>query len=142
MKNAKNYMIAALGILLLLSGKFLMEAGDSPLVFMRALPYVCIGIGSGVLGYGISNIVQNKILQAHPAMQKQMEINSKDERNLAISNRAKAKAYDFMIFMFAALMLGFVLMGVDMIPVLFFVFTYLFVQGYAIYYRCRYEKEM
>lgn len=135
-------MIIVLGILLLITGKCFMAAEDSPLVFMRALPYVCIGIGSGALGYGISNIVQNKILRSHPAIQKQMEIDSKDERNLAISNRAKAKAYDFMIFMFAALMLGFALMGVDMIPILFFVFTYLFVQGYAIYYRCRYEKEM
>ena len=80
MKNAKNYMITALGILLLLSGKCFMTAEDNPLVFMRALPYVCIGIGCGTLGYGISNIIQNKILQSHPAIQKQVE-------NLSVSAR-------------------------------------------------------
>lgn len=59
-----------------------------------------------------------------------------------IANCAKAKAYDVMTYVFGALMIAFALMGVDMIPVLLFVFVYLFVQGYAIYYRCKYEKEM
>lgn len=70
------------------------------------------------------------------------KLSKKDERNAIIANRAKAKAYDVMIFVFGALMIAFALMGVDMIPVLLFVFAYLFVQGYAVYYRCKYEKEM
>ena len=71
-----------------------------------------------------------------------MEIEQRDERNIAIADRAKGKAFDMMTFVFGALMLAFALMSVDLPAVLLLVFAYLFVHGYAIYYRCRYEKEM
>jgi 4-hydroxybenzoate polyprenyltransferase len=71
-----------------------------------------------------------------------MEIERKDERNIAISNRSKAKAYDLMIFVFGALMLSFALMGVDLVLILLLVFAYLFVVGYGIFYRIKYDKEM
>ena len=63
-------------------------------------------------------------------------------RYVAIANRAKAKAHDMMVFVFGALMLAFTLMGTDMTSVLLLVFAYLFVIGYAVYYRCKYDKEM
>lgn len=142
MKKAKNYVIVAIGVILLIAGLYLAKTMDRPGAFMTALPYVCIGIGCGALGHGMGNIISNKIIQKNPDMQKQMEIEQKDERNEIITNRAKSRAYDVMTFVFGALMIAFALMGVDMIPVLLFVFVYLFVQGYAVYYRCKYEKEM
>lgn len=90
----------------------------------------------------MGNLISDKAIQNYPDIKRQIEIEEKDERNIAISSRAKAKAYDIMTFVFGALMVSFALMGVDMIPILLFVFTYLFIQGYAIYYRCKYEKEM
>lgn len=71
-----------------------------------------------------------------------MDIAINDERNIAIANRAKGKAFDRMTFVFGALMVSFALMGVDMIAVLLLVFAYLLVHGYAIYYRFRLEQEM
>lgn len=47
-----------------------------------------------------------------------------------------------MTYVFGALMLSFALMAVDMIAVLLLVFAYLFVQGAAIYYHSKLEKEM
>ena len=61
---------------------------------------------------------------------------------IAIGNRAKAKAYDMMIFVFGSLLLAFALMGIDVIAVLLTTFAYLFVVGYGIYYRCKFDKEM
>ena len=90
----------------------------------------------------MGNLISDKAIQNYPDIKRQIEIEEKDERNIAISSRAKAKAYDIMTFVFGALMVSFALMGVDMIPILLFVFTYLFIQGYAIYYHCKYEKEM
>ncbi len=71
-----------------------------------------------------------------------MEINENDERNIAIANRAKAKAYDMMVFVFGALMLSYALMDTDMVASLMLVFAYLFVIGYGIFYRVKYDKEM
>ena len=39
-------------------------------------------------------------------------------------------------------MVSFALIGVDMVAVLLLVFSYLFVEGCAIRYRCKYDKEM
>ena len=71
-----------------------------------------------------------------------MDINNQDERNILIASRAKAKAYDAMILVLSVLILAFALIGVEVIPVLLLVLAYLFVQGYAIYYRCKFEREM
>lgn len=66
------------------------------------LPYVFVGIGSGVFGSGMGSIVTSRTLKKHPETQRVLEIEKKDERNIAISNRAKAKAYDAMTFVFGA----------------------------------------
>lgn len=142
MKKTKNYIMTVLGIVLVLLGLYFIKSVDNPKEFLLALPYVCIGVGCGVFGYGMGNLISDKAIQNYPDIKRQKEIEEKDERNIAISSRAKAKAYDIMTFVFGALMVSFALMGVDMIPILLFVFTYLFIQGYAIYYRCKYEKEM
>ena len=55
---------------------------------------------------------------------------------------AKAKAYDGMLFVLAALMVSFALMGADMAVVLLLVFAYLFIVGEFIYYLNKYQKEM
>lgn len=142
MKKTRNYIYVAIGIVVFVAGLCLMKKADSPQAFMRALPFICIGAGSGLLGYGFSNILTNKIYQNNPDMKKQMDINHHDERNITIVNRAKAKAYDVMIFVFSILILVFALIGMEALPVLLLVLAYLFVQGIAVYYRCKYEKEM
>lgn len=90
----------------------------------------------------MGNFVTIKTIQNNPEIKKQMDIVRKDERNIAISNRAKAKAYDLMTYSFGALLLIFTLMGVDLIPLLLLVFIYLLIQIYAVYYRIKFDKEM
>lgn len=110
--------------------------------FWRALPYVCLGVGAGLLGQGIGQMVQRKALQSDPEMARQQEIEAGDERNIQLAQRAKAKAFDLMVFVFGALLLVFALMGVDLTALLLLVAAYLLVQGYAVYCRVKLEKEM
>ena len=141
-KERFDYITTVIGVVLLAAGLFLVKTLNNPRGFMLALPYVCIGIGCGVFSHGIGNVISSKATRNSPDIQKKLDIEQKDERNITIANRAKAKAYDLMTFVFGALMITFALMGVDMIAVLLLVFAYLFVQGFAIYYRCKYDKEM
>ena len=141
-KNRLDYVITAIGILMLGAGLFLIKTVTDPQGVMKALPYICIGLGCGAFGQGMGNIISRKALKSNPGLQKKLEIDKNDERNVAIGNLAKAKAYDMMIYIFAALMLSYALMGIDMITVLLLVFAYLFVIFYGIYYRCKYDKEM
>lgn len=110
--------------------------------FWRALPYVCLGVGAGLLGQGIGQMVQRKALQSDPELARQQEIEAGDERNIQLAQRAKAKAFDLMVFVFSALLLVFALMGVEMTVLLLLVAAYLLVQGYAVYCRVKLEKEM
>ena len=141
-KNTLQTMLGILGLALLAAGLYLAKTTDAATGIMRALPYVCIGIGCGLFGQGMGGVIERSVLKNHPELIKQKQIEVNDERNQEISNRAKAKAYDMMVFVFGALMVALALMGVDLIVVLLLVFAYLFVVGSGVYYRVKFEKEL
>lgn len=130
MKKSKDVWIAAAGVLLMMVGAGLLGR-------IEPLAYVCIGLGAGLFGQGTGELVSRWALRNSPEIRKQLEIAQKDERN-----QAKSKAFDMMTFSFGALMLVFALMQVDLAALLMLVFVYLLVHGYAVYWHCRYEKEM
>lgn len=141
-QERKDCVVTLIGVIVLGAGLVLLKTVFVPQGVLKALPYVCIGLGCGIFGHGMGNVLSRKAMKSNPDMQKQIEIEKHDERNIAIANCAKAKAYDMMTFVYGAMMLSFALMGVEMIVVLLLVCFYLFVHGYAIYYRSKYSKEM
>ena len=141
-KQGLQTILGVLGLALLAAGLYLAKTTDAATGIMRALPFVMIGIGCGLFGQGMGGVIERSILRKHPEIAKQKEIEVKDERNQEISNRAKAKAYDVMVFVFGALMVSFALMNVDLAVLLMLVFAYLFVVGSGIYYRVKLDKEL
>lgn len=141
-KKNFNCLIAVVGLLLLATGLILLKVIINPQGILLVVPYICIGLGCGAFCHGVGDIVNNKVAKNNPRLQKQMEIDKNDERNIAIANQAKAKAYDIMLYVFGALMVAFALMSVDMVAVLLLVATYLFVIGFFTYYLNKYHKEM
>ena len=133
----RNYDVVktVVGILLAAIGFVLLRRYADSQGVMAVLPFVCIGVGCGAFGHGMGGMLSRKALKGSPDLQK-------DERNIAISNSAKGKAFDIMLFVYGALMLSFALMQVDLAAILLFVFCYLLVLGCSIYYRVKYEKEM
>lgn len=141
----KNTVLACttiIGIALLAIGLVLIKIIDTPQGIMLPLPYICIGIGCGIFGHGIGSIISNKTMKNNPDVAKKIEIEEHDERNIAISNRAKAKTYDMMLFVFSALLIAFALMGGKITGILLLVLSYLFMIGYFIYYLNKFQKEM
>ena len=137
-----KYTTIILGLLLLAIGLYLIKTIGDPQGIMRALPYICIGIGCGLFGHGMGNVISERAINSYPELKRQLDIEKNDERNVAIANRAKGKAFDMMTFVFGALMLSFALMGIDMVAVLLLVFAYLLVHGFGLYYRFKFDKEM
>ncbi len=143
MKSKSNHLLmVCAGILLMGLGLFLLKSTNLAAGSLRVLPYFCLGIGSGVFGHGAGELATRKAFRNNPQLQRELEIEQRDERNVAIANRAKGKAYDLMTFVFGALMVCFALMQIDLSAVLLLVFCYLLVQGSALYYRFKFEKEM
>ncbi|NLG49498.1 MAG: hypothetical protein GX552_05230, partial [Chloroflexi bacterium] len=104
MKNSgigKNVVLSALGLAVLITGLVLAKLLPDAQGIMRALPYVCIGIGAGLFGGNLGAAIGVYLLKKDPNAAKQKEIEVNDERNIVISNKAKAKAYDLMLMVFA-----------------------------------------
>ena len=141
-KRVGNYVAVAIGLVLLIAGLAILKAATDPEGVLRVLPYICIGLGCGIFGHGMGNAISRKVQKNSPDIARQMEIEKNDERNVMIASRAKAKAFDLMTFVFGALMLSFALMEVDLAAVVLLVAAYLFVVGYSIYCRFKFEKEM
>ena len=142
-KSIRRYLVYSLiGFIILSVGAILAKQTRSAQGIMQALPYIFIGIGAGVFGQNFGTIFNILALRKSPQMAKQKEINEKDERNIVIANKAKAKAYDLMVMVFGALMLAFALMQVDWTVVLAIVVVYLFVVFSNIYFMIKYHKEM
>ena len=141
-KKLINYFIAIIGVILLACGLILVKLAHTSQGILITLPYICVGVGCGLFGHGIGNIINSRIMHNNPGLKKKIEIEQKDERNIVIQNSAKAKAYDMMIFIFAALMISLALMNVDMRVILMLVVSYLFVVGYSVYCRIKFDKKM
>lgn len=137
-----NYLLALFGFTLLAAGLYLVKHEVNPQGLLKALPYISIGLGCGMFGHGMGNVISQKAYQRNPQIQKQIEIEQKDERNIAVANYAKAKAYDLMIYVFGALMLSLALLEVDMIVILLLVFSYLLVVISYLYHLKKYDREM
>ncbi len=141
-KKTRMYASALIGIVLLIAGLMLQRSIQQPQGIIRVLPYVCIGLGCGLFGHGMGDVISGRLLKNSPDIVKRMEIEKNDERNIAIAAQSKAKAFDMMTFVYGALMLCFALMQVDLAAVLLLVAAYLFVEGYAVYFRFKIEKEI
>ena len=142
MKRAKNVWLSVLGFVLIGGGIYLIKAVPDPQGIMRALPFLLVGFGCGIFGHGLGELLAKKAAESDPEMARQIEIVQTDERNVMIGNMAKAKGYDMMTYVFGALMVAFAVMGASWTVIIPMVIAYLFVHGYAIYFRMKFDKEM
>ncbi len=135
-------ILTVIGIALIGTGLVAIKVVEDPQGIMRSLPYILVGIGCGVFGLGLGEIISQRALKNNPALAKQIKICENDERNMVIAYRAKAKAYDMMVFTLGAILLAYALMDLDMVAILMLVSANLLIIGYRIYYQIKYEREM
>ncbi|WP_026478356.1 hypothetical protein [Alkaliphilus transvaalensis] len=136
------FLLAMLGFVMMLVGLMLAIFRTASHGIMLTLPYVCIGVGAGLFGGSLGGGIKKHLLNKDPHTAKKIEIEEKDERNLVISYKAKAKAYDLMLVLFGGILLVFALMGIKTYAILLLVATYLFVIFSMVYYLNKYHKEM
>ena len=141
-RKVLEILLAAAGILLMAAGLLLLRTFPEAEGAARVAPYLMVGFGSGMFGHGMGDVISRRALKGAPDVQKALEIERTDERNVMIDNAAKGKAFDLMTYLYGALTFSFAIMDIGIAPVLLLVAAYLFVHGYAVYWRVRLEKEM
>ncbi len=141
-KVGLHVFLSVVGFIIFAAGLVLLKLLPDADGILKVLPYICVGVGAGVFGGNLGTAIVNNTIMKNPKMAKQVEIEEKDERNEVIRNKAKARAYDLMVYVYSAVLLAFALMQVNMYVILILAIMYLFINFTYIYYRIKYHKEM
>lgn len=139
---AKNVFFSVTGILILTAGILFAVLLPDANGIMQTLPFICMGIGAGVFGGNLGVVIKRRLVKFDPETAAKIEIEANDERNTAIGNKAKAKAYDIMQILLCILIVVFALVKTDMYVVLALVAAYLLVLFSMIFFLNKYSKEM
>ena len=130
------------GIALVIAGFVLLKFFPADEGVMEVLPYYFMGIGCGAFGWGAGELLRARALRGNPELAFELEVERTDERRIFISNAAKARAYDVMSYLFAALIICFGLMQVELVVLLMLIAAFLFVESVAIYQMVKLEKKL
>ena len=141
-KVGRYFFLATIGLIIFVVGLALIKLSQDTDGILKTLPYICVGLGSGIFGGNIGTAFKNKAMLKNPQATRQVEIEQKDERNQTISNKSKARVYDLMIFVYAVVILAFALMQINIYVTLILVAIYLFFIFANVYYFNKYNKEM
>ena len=136
MRRKGSMLAAVIGAAVVALGLYLMSRMSA------ALPGVLIGLGSGALGFGLSGVFSGLVMEKHPDVARQVAVEEQDERNIAVNNRAKARAYDVMIYVFGALMVAYALMNADLAVILMLIGAYLLIVACCVGFAAHYHKTM
>ncbi|AKG37118.1 hypothetical protein [Paenibacillus durus] len=132
----RNAIVLATGILLLGAG--LLGVGD----MARNVSGLCIGIGSGLIGMSIANLIMIRYYAKRPAIKRQQEIEAGDERSVSINNLSKAKAFDITVKIMMLIPFLLILADSPLWITLAVVAFYLFSYSIRYYYLVKYSKVM
>ena len=132
----RNMGIVVIGAAAVALGLCLMNPLGGP------LPGVLIGLGSGALGLGLSGVFSGMVARKRPEAVRQAAIEEQDERNVAVRNCAKARAYDIMVCVFGALMVAYALMNADLAVILMLIGAYLLIVACCVGFTVHYNKTM
>ena len=138
----KDWFLTFLGIGLVVVGFLFHKNSVSTDKMIVTIPYIFIGVGCGIFGHFMGNLIKYFSTKNHEELERQIQIDKNDERNILIAEKSKAKAYDLMIYLFASILIIFSLMGVDKLAIIMMVAIYLSIQIYALYWRSKFERKM
>ena len=138
----KEWFLTFVGIGLVVVGFLLHKYSLSTDKVIVTIPYIFIGVGCGIFGHFMDNLIKYFSTKNHKELERQIQIDKNDERNILIAEKSKAKAYDLMIYLFTSILIILSLMGVDKLAIIMIVAIYLSIQIYALYWRSKFESKM
>ncbi len=107
----------------------------------KSLFGILLGIGSGLFGGGLGQLVNVLIVNKYPEAKKKKEIEENDERNVYINNMAKAKAFNLMGIVLPIVILIGILIDIKFIMTIILLLAYSLIYGIQIYFLNKYIKE-
>jgi hypothetical protein len=140
--NKKQIIKISIGLLIALIGFLLRVYYPDQSGLLLWIPYLLIGLGGGIFGHFVGDLIKMKLSEKKPSYVKKIEIEQKDERNILVMRLAKEKAYDAMLYIFAGLILIFALMQIQtQVTVMLIVAYVISIITFVIFFN-KYNKEI
>lgn len=137
LKKKSFYIITLILGIALIGVSFLFKGED-----LKTISGLAIGIGSGLFGMSIANIIMKNLEQKDPEGMKQKEIEFKDERNTIIRYRAKAKAADIIQWFIMGIAYLTIIISAPLWVTLTTICVFLLYNILSIYLMNKFQKEM
>ena len=134
----KDYAFMAIGIIFILFGLVI----DKNFIRLYFVSYIFIIARLCIFGHFVSNILKYISIKNIKGLERKIEIDKNDERNIMIMNKSKSKAYDLMTYLFMIVIIAFSFMNIDKLIIIVLLALYLIIQIYAIFCRFKFEREM
>ena len=141
MKNKKYIFITVLGVLLIIFGGYSVKHFELTET-LEIISYLAIGLGSGLFGSGVGSLIKEFSTLKNPEVAKSIRIEENDERNIAIAQEAKSRAFTLMNFLYGGVFLTFILMKVELKYLLVMISLYVIVNIYAVIVANNLRKKM
>ncbi|MEB3073039.1 hypothetical protein [Parvimonas sp. C2] len=141
MKNKKYIFITVLGVLLIIFGGYSVKHFELTET-LEIISYLAIGLGSGLFGSGVGSLIKEFSTLKNPEVAKSIRIEENDERNIAIAQEAKSRAFTLMNFLYGGVFLTFILMKVELKYLLVMISLYGIVNIYAVIVANNLRKKM
>lgn len=137
----KNVSLMCLGLLAVCAGVYMIKnvSGEGDLTVKAG--YILIGLGSGIFGHFLGNIISSKAVSGNQEIESFIKIAKNDERNIMLAEKAKAKAFTVMTYSFASVLLCLALISSEVYTILILVCLYIALELYAVYWRIKLEKQ-
>ncbi len=147
MIKSKSYHLISLflGIVLLTASLLCRLKGINNLLslqHLKAISGILLGVGAGLTGMSISNLIMNRMLEKDPQLKRKNEIEYKDERNSSIRNHAKAKSADIIQWFIMGIAYLTILIGTPLWVTLIVVVVFTLYHGLTAYFTLKYQNEM
>ena len=136
------YILLIIGLMLVIVSAISFYFFSSERFAYTVVSYAIFGGGFGLLGDGIGRLNAARLEKKDPERMKIINIEKNDERNIAIDEKARAKAYTLSIYLFSAVLVILAIMRVELKALLIVLCADLIVMIYSLYIRLKLYKEM
>ena len=136
------YILLIIGLMLVIVSAISFYFFSSERFAYTVVSYAIFGGGFGLLGDGIGRLNAARLEKKDPERMKIINIEKNDERNIAIDEKARAKAYTLSIYLFSAALVILAIMRVELKALLIVLCADLIVMIYSLYIRLKLYKEM
>lgn len=129
-KEGIYYITIIIGVILLFIG-----------VFIFKFNVLLLASGWILFCFGTDKILTKRREEKDPEFKKIRKVVLNDERRIYIENKAKAKAYDLMIYLIAGVLLIYSYISASIVEVLSIVAVYTIIIGYRMFLTYKYSVE-